>query len=149
LAQPRIEPDARRRPRDSIELDAVIAEHAANARGFQRPARVSLSRQGAPVMKDIPDPLGHADYVLLGRWYGLSYYDMNFGFRMISAASCTISSSRSMATCSAFRPNRSRRWCSRPSFSTRFWCIGFIVLKRRGKQIWAGTRKLLRLHGTG
>jgi hypothetical protein len=80
LGQSLIEPGTRSKADDSIELDDVIADHAATHAAFS----AQLATIIAPGVGDMKVflLLWVTPMVLLGGWYGLSYYDINFGFRI-------------------------------------------------------------------
>jgi hypothetical protein len=86
--------------------------------------------------------------VLLGSWYGLSYYDMNFGFRILSRDLHDLVFTI-YGNLLGIPPESIPPLVLKAIILDTFLVIGFIVLKRRRKQIWAGTRRMLRLDGKG
>jgi hypothetical protein len=81
--------------------------------------------------------------VLLGSWYGLSYYDMNFGFRILSRDLHDLVFTI-YGNLLGIPPESIPPLVLKAIILDTFLVIGFIVLKRRRKQIWAGTRRMLR-----
>jgi hypothetical protein len=134
LGQPDAFDARRRKGSDSIELD-VIADHAATHAAFSAQI-ASIVASGAPVMKDIPDPLGNADRTLLGGWYGLSYYDMNFGFRILSRDLHDLVFTI-YGDLLGIPPESIPPLVLKAIILDTFLVLGFIVIKRRRKQIWS------------
>lgn len=73
---------------------------------------------------------------LLGGWYGLSYYDMNFGYRILS---------RDLhdlvfiiyGDLLGIKPESIPPLVLKAIILDTFLVLGFIVIKRRRKQIWS------------
>ncbi|VVT16743.1 DUF6105 family protein [Hoeflea sp. EC-HK425] len=80
--------------------------------------------------------------VLLGSWYGLSYYDMNFGFRILSRDLHDLVFTI-YGNLLGIPPETIPPLVLKAIILDTFLVIGFIVIKRRRKQIWAGTRRML------
>ncbi|OCW56714.1 DUF6105 family protein [Hoeflea olei] len=77
--------------------------------------------------------------VLLGSWYGLSYYDINFGYRILS---------RDLhdlvfiiyGNMLGLPPQAVPPLVLKAVIVDSFLVLGFIVLKRRRRQIWAALK---------
>jgi hypothetical protein len=77
-----------------------------------------------------------APIVLLGGWYGLSYYDLNFGFRILT---------RDLhdlvfviyGNLLGMPPESIPPLVLKAIVFDTFLVLGFVVLKRRRKQIWS------------
>ncbi|WP_394689807.1 DUF6105 family protein [Hoeflea sp.] len=76
---------------------------------------------------------------LLGGWYGLSYYDINFGYRILS---------RDLhdlvfiiyGDLLGMKPESIPPLVLKAIILDTFLVLGFIVLKRRRKQIWSAIK---------
>ncbi|WP_417435288.1 DUF6105 family protein [Hoeflea sp.] len=80
--------------------------------------------------------------VLLGSWYGLSYYDINFGYRILSRELHDLVFTI-YGNLLGIPPETIPPLVLKAIILDTFLVIGFIVIKRRRKQIWAGIRKML------
>lgn len=86
---------------------------------------------------------------LLGGWYGLSYHDINFGYRILSRelhdlVFAIYGSMLGMA------PEAIPPLVLKAIVVDTGLVLGFILLKRRRKQIWRALKSLLRLNtGSG
>jgi len=80
--------------------------------------------------------------VLLGSWYGLSYYDMNFGFRILSRDLHDLVFTI-YGNLLGIPPETIPPLVLKAIVLDTFLVIGFIVIKRRRKQIWDGMRRML------
>lgn len=85
--------------------------------------------------------------ILLGGWYGLSYYDINFGFRILS---------RDLhdlvfviyGNLLGMKPEAIPPLVLKAIILDTFLVIGFILLKRRRKQIWSAIKRMFGLDKT-
>jgi hypothetical protein len=77
--------------------------------------------------------------VLLGGWYGLSYYDMNFGFRILSRDLHDLVFTI-YGNLLGMKPESIPPLVLKAIILDTFLVIGFIVIKRRRKQIWAASQ---------
>ena len=80
--------------------------------------------------------------VLLGSWYGLSYYDINFGYRILSRDLHDLVFTI-YGNLLGIPPETIPPLVLKAIILDTFLVIGFIVIKRRRKQIWAAIRKML------
>ena len=80
--------------------------------------------------------------VLLGSWYGLSYYDINFGYRILSRDLHDLVFTI-YGNLLGIPPETIPPLVLKAIILDTFLVIGFIVIKRRRKQIWAAVRKML------
>ena len=80
--------------------------------------------------------------VLLGSWYGLSYYDINFGYRILSRELHDLVFTI-YGNLLGLPPESIPPLVLKAIILDTFLVIGFIVIKRRRKQIWAAVRKML------
>jgi hypothetical protein len=80
--------------------------------------------------------------VLLGSWYGLSYYDINFGYRILSRDLHDLVFTI-YGNLLGIPPETIPPLVLKAIILDTFLVIGFIVIKRRRKQIWASIRKML------
>lgn len=80
--------------------------------------------------------------VLLGGWYGLSYYDINFGYRILSRDLHDLVFAI-YGNLLGIPPESIPALVLKAIILDTFLVIGFIVIKRRRKQIWAAIRKML------
>ncbi|WP_417417608.1 DUF6105 family protein [Hoeflea sp.] len=80
--------------------------------------------------------------VLLGSWYGLSYYDINFGYRILSRELHDLVFTI-YGNLLGIPPETIPPLVLKAIILDTFLVIGFIVIKRRRKQIWAAIRKML------
>ena len=80
--------------------------------------------------------------VLLGSWYGLSYYDINFGYRILSRDLHDLVFTI-YGNLLGIPPESIPALVLKAIILDTFLVIGFIVIKRRRKQIWAAIRKIL------
>jgi len=80
--------------------------------------------------------------VLLGSWYGLSYYDINFGYRILSRDLHDLVFTI-YGNLLGIPPESIPPLVLKAIILDTFLVIGFIVIKRRRKQIWAAIRKML------
>ena len=80
--------------------------------------------------------------VLLGSWYGLSYYDINFGYRILSRDLHDLVFTI-YGNLLGIPPETIPPLVLKAIILDTFLVIGFIVIKRRRKQIWAAIRKIL------
>ncbi|MBC7281547.1 DUF6105 family protein [Hoeflea sp.] len=79
--------------------------------------------------------------VLLGSWYGLSFYDINFGFRILTRELHDLVFTI-YGNILGIPPESIPPLVLKAIILDTFLVVGFIVLKRRRKQIWASMRKL-------
>lgn len=79
--------------------------------------------------------------VLLGSWYGLSYYDINFGYRILSRDLHDLVFTI-YGNLLGIPPETIPPLVLKAIILDTFLVIGFIVIKRRRKQIWAAIRHL-------
>ena len=79
--------------------------------------------------------------VLLGSWYGLSYYDINFGYRILSRDLHDLVFTI-YGNLLGIPPESIPALVLKAIILDTFLVIGFIVIKRRRKQIWAAIRKI-------
>ena len=77
--------------------------------------------------------------VLLGSWYGLSYYDINFGYRILSRELHDLVFVI-YGNLLGIPPESIPPLVLKAVVLDTFLVIGFIVIKRRRKQIWAAIR---------
>ena len=80
--------------------------------------------------------------VLLGSWYGLSYYDISFGYRILSRDLHDLVFTI-YGNLLGIPPETIPPLVLKAIILDTFLVIGFIVIKRRRKQIWAAIRKML------
>lgn len=80
--------------------------------------------------------------VLLGGWYGLSYYDINFGYRILSRDLHDLVFTI-YGNLLGIPPESIPPLVLKAIILDTFLVIGFILIKRRRKQIWAAVRKML------
>ena len=80
--------------------------------------------------------------VLLGSWYGLSYYDINFGYRILTRDLHDLVFPIS-GNLLGVPPESIPPLVLKAIVLDSFLVVGFIVIKRRRKQIWAAIRKML------
>ncbi len=80
--------------------------------------------------------------VLLGSWYGLSYYDISFGFRILTRDLHDLVFSI-YGNILGIPPETIPSLVLKAIIFDTFLVVGFIVIKRRRKQIWAAMRKML------
>jgi len=80
--------------------------------------------------------------VLLGSWYGLSYYDINFGYRILSRDLHDLVFTI-YGNLLGIPPETIPPLVLKAIILDTFLVIGFIVIKRRRKQIWAAVRRML------
>ncbi|MEP3438476.1 MAG: DUF6105 family protein [Hoeflea sp.] len=78
--------------------------------------------------------------VLLGSWYGLSYYDINFGYRILSRELHDLVFTI-YGNLLGIPPESIPPLVLKAVIFDSFLVVGFIVIKRRRKQIWAAMRK--------
>lgn len=79
---------------------------------------------------------------LLGSWYGLSYYDINFGYRILTRDLHDLVF-QIYGNLLGIPPETIPALVLKAIIFDTFLVIGFIILKRRRKQIWAAIRKML------
>ena len=84
--------------------------------------------------------------VLLGGWYGLSYYDINFGYRILSRDLHDLVFTI-YGNMLGIPPESIPPLVLKAVILDTVLVVGFIVVKRRRKQIWAALRELY--HWTG
>ncbi|MCY0094668.1 DUF6105 family protein [Hoeflea ulvae] len=84
--------------------------------------------------------------ILLGSWYGLSYYDINFGYRILSRELHDLVFTI-YGNLLGLEPESIPPLVVKAVIFDTFLVVGFIVLKRRRKQIWAGLCQLFRWTG--
>ncbi|MEM5473220.1 DUF6105 family protein [Hoeflea sp. AS60] len=80
--------------------------------------------------------------ILLGSWYGLSYYDINFGYRILSRDLHDLVFTI-YGNLLGIPPESIPPLVLKAIIFDTFLVVGFIVIKRRRKQIWAAVRKML------
>ena len=80
--------------------------------------------------------------VLLGSWYGLSYYDINFGYRILTRDLHDLVFTI-YGNLLGMPPESIPPLVLKAIVLDSFLVVGFIVIKRRRKQIWAAIRKIL------
>lgn len=74
--------------------------------------------------------------VLLGSWYGLSYYDINFGYRILTRDLHDLVFTI-YGNLLGIAPEAIPPLVLKAVIFDSFLVVGFIVIKRRRKQIWA------------
>ena len=79
--------------------------------------------------------------ILLGSWYGLSYYDINFGYRILTRDLHDLVF-RIYGNILGIPPETIPALVLKAIILDTFLVVGFIVIKRRRKQIWAAMRKM-------
>jgi hypothetical protein len=79
--------------------------------------------------------------VLLGSWYGLSYYDINFGYRILSRELHDLVFTI-YGNLLGIPPESIPPLVLKAIVLDSFLVVGFIVIKRRRKEIWAAMRKV-------
>lgn len=79
---------------------------------------------------------------LLGSWYGLSYYDINFGYRILSRELHDLVFTI-YGNLLGIPPETIPPLVLKAIILDTFLVIGFIAIKRRRKQIWAAFRRML------
>ncbi|MCC0033667.1 MAG: hypothetical protein H6887_00210 [Hoeflea sp.] len=79
--------------------------------------------------------------VLLGSWYGLSYYDINFGYRILSRDLHDLVFTI-YGNLLGIPPESIPPLVLKAIVLDTFFVIGFIAIKRRRKQIWTAIRNL-------
>lgn len=79
--------------------------------------------------------------VLLGSWYGLSYYDISFGYRILSRDLHDLVFAI-YGNILGIPPETIPGLVLKAIIFDTFLVVGFIVIKRRRKQIWAAVRKM-------
>ena len=84
--------------------------------------------------------------VLLGGWYGLSYYDINFGYRILSRELHDLVFVI-YGNILGIPPESIPPLVLKAVILDTVLVVGFIVVKRRRKQIWAALRQVF--HWTG
>lgn len=77
--------------------------------------------------------------VLLGSWYGLSYYDINFGYRILTRDLHDLVFTI-YGNLLGIPPETIPPLVLKAIIFDSFLVVGFIVIKRRRKQIWAAIR---------
>jgi len=77
--------------------------------------------------------------VLLGSWYGLSYYDINFGYRILTRELHDLVFTI-YGNLLGIPPESIPALVLKAIIFDTFLVVGLIVLKRRRKQIWAAIR---------
>lgn len=80
--------------------------------------------------------------VLLGSWYGLSYYDINFGYRILTRDLHDLVFTI-YGNLLGIPPESIPPLVLKAIIFDSFLVVGFIVIKRRRKQIWAAIRSFL------
>ncbi len=84
--------------------------------------------------------------ILLGGWYGLSYYDMNFGYRILSRELHDLVFTI-YGNLLGIEPDTIPPLVVKAVIFDTFLVVGFIVIKRRRKQIWAALCQFFRWTG--
>ena len=84
--------------------------------------------------------------ILLGGWYGLSYYDINFGYRILTRELHDLVFVI-YGNLLGIEPESIPPLVVKAVIFDTFLVVGFIVIKRRRKQIWAAMRQFF--HWTG
>lgn len=79
--------------------------------------------------------------VLLGGWYGLSYHDINFGYRILSRELHDLVFTI-YGNILGLPPESIPPLVLKAIIFDSFLVVGFIVVKRRRKEIWAAVRKM-------
>jgi len=79
--------------------------------------------------------------ILLGSWYGLSYYDINFGYRILTRDLHDLVF-QIYGNVLGIPPETIPALVLKAIILDTFLVVGFIVIKRRRKQIWAAIRTL-------
>ncbi|WP_420409086.1 DUF6105 family protein [Hoeflea sp.] len=77
---------------------------------------------------------------LLGSWYGLSYYDMNFGWRILSRDLHDLVF-LIYGDLLGMKPESIPPLVLKAIILDTLLVIGLIILKRRRKQIWAAVKR--------
>lgn len=80
--------------------------------------------------------------VLLGGWYGLSFYDINFGFRILTRELHDLVFTI-YGNMLGIPPESIPPLVLKAIILDTFLVLGFIVIKRRRKQIWSSMRRLV------
>ena len=80
--------------------------------------------------------------VLLGGWYGLSYYDINFGYRILSRELHDLVFVI-YGNLLGLPPETIPPLVLKAIILDTFLVLGLIALKRRRKQIWAFIRRVI------
>lgn len=78
--------------------------------------------------------------ILLGGWYGLSYYDLNFGFRILTRDLHDLVFAV-YGNLLGIPPEEIPVLVLKAIIFDSFLVLGFIVIKRRRKQIWAAIHR--------
>lgn len=78
--------------------------------------------------------------ILLGGWYGLSYYDLNFGFRILTRDLHDLVFAI-YGNLLGIPPEEIPMLVLKAIIFDSFLVLGFIVIKRRRKQIWAAFKR--------
>jgi len=78
---------------------------------------------------------------LLGGWYGLSYYDISFGYRILSRELHDLVFVI-YGNLLGIEPESIPPMVLKAVIFDTFLVVGFIVIKRRRRQIWAAISKL-------
>ena len=86
--------------------------------------------------------------ILLGSWYGLSYYDINFGYRILSRELHDLVFTI-YGNILGIPPETIPPLVLKAVIVDSCLVVGFIVIKRRRKQIWAALRRLFGATGEG
>jgi len=84
--------------------------------------------------------------ILLGGWYGLSYYDINFGYRILTRELHDLVFTI-YGNLLGIEPESIPPLVVKAVIFDTFLVVGFIVIKRRRKQIWASLCQFF--HWTG
>lgn len=79
--------------------------------------------------------------VLLGSWYGLSYYDINFGYRILSRELHDLVFTI-YGNILGIPPESIPLLVLKAVIFDSFLVVGFIIIKRRRKLIWAAIRRM-------
>ena len=79
--------------------------------------------------------------ILLGSWYGLSYHDINFGYRILTRDLHDLVF-QIYGNVLGIPPETIPALVLKAIILDTFLVVGFIVIKRRRKQIWAAIRNL-------
>lgn len=79
--------------------------------------------------------------IMLGSWYGLSYYDINFGYRILTRDLHDLVFTI-YGNLLGIPPESIPMLVLKAIIFDSFLVVGFIVIKRRRKQIWTAIRKM-------
>ncbi|SOE17283.1 hypothetical protein SAMN05877838_2181 [Hoeflea halophila] len=79
--------------------------------------------------------------ILLGSWYGLSYYDISFGYRILTRELHDLVF-EIYGNLLGIPPETIPPLVLKAIIFDTFLVVGLIIIKRRRKQIWAAIRRM-------